>query len=50
MKCPICKEDKPTFGERYHIAGEEVCADCYFDDFGNFIEKNPIGGHGHRRD
>ena len=36
-------------GERHTIGGVEVNSDCYYDSFGEEIEKYPIGGLGIRR-
>ena len=36
-------------GERNTIDGDEVCDDCYFDDFGKLIDERPIGAPGVRR-
>jgi hypothetical protein len=34
--------------EPYRIGGLPVCKECYFDDLGDFIEKNPIWYPGKR--
>ena len=36
-------------GQRHTMAGREVNADCYFDSFGQTLEKHPVGGSGLRR-
>lgn len=30
-------------GEHHKVGGQEVCEDCYFETFGEEIEKYPIG-------
>lgn len=32
-----------------HTGKVDCCEDCYYEEFGNFIEENPIGGGGIRR-
>lgn len=36
-------------GDRLQIDGREVNPDCYYDRFGDELEKYPIGGRGIRR-
>ena len=46
---PACKndpeEDYMMFGKRYRIDGKPVCRDCFFEQLGDVVEKNPIGLH-----
>lgn len=44
VKCPYCPNPLTDDGFfNHYMDGVWVCADCYFKNFGDFIEKNPIG-------
>lgn len=45
-KCTCCQIvlQEATTGYR-RIDGKPYCSDDYFFEFGNELEKNPIGGH-----
>jgi hypothetical protein len=40
-KCAKC--GNPLCGETETIDGKPVCDDCYFEEFGEELDKNPIG-------
>ncbi len=40
-KCGDCKAIVDS--NEYHVGKKLVCSDCYFDAFGEEIEKHPIG-------
>ena len=47
QKCSLCPNPlfdsmKSSDEEPYVIDGKPVCRDCYFNELGDFIEKNPI--------
>lgn len=47
QKCSLCQNPlfdamKSSDEEPYVIDDKPVCRDCYFDELGEFIEKNPI--------
>jgi len=47
QKCSLCPNPlfdaiKSSDEEPYAIDGKPVCRDCYFNELGDFIEKNPI--------
>lgn len=50
-KCVICKKPFTMADEQegtQKVQGGEAHQDCYFDELGDFIEKNPIGRIGRR--
>lgn len=44
MKCSRCNADLNQENTKHFIGNNRVCKDCYYVEFGDFIEKNPIEG------
>lgn len=43
--CPKCKQPFIDPYDKHKTIDGIICGDCYYEELGDFIENNPIGGH-----